>query len=184
MAKFKPKVFTAYWYHHLIVRFDWLVIIGIALVLFIPEYNYVIKPGLEIGKTSGTLDLGSYQKALEEEKVYLKNLKALKVETDKIDQMDLEKLDYVVASGSNLSDVLNQVYLLTSQNSLNIQSFSINLDKGVTTINLGLAGGNYEIFKRFLESVENNIQIMDITDLSLSEDQTSFSVTIKTYYQE
>ena len=175
MAKFKPKVFTAYWYHHLIVRFDWLVIIGIALVLFIPEYNYVIKPGLEIGKTSGALDLGSYQKALEEEKVYLKNLKALKVETDKIAQMDLEKLDYVVASGSNLSDVLNQIYLLTSQSNLNIQSFSINL---------GLIGGNYEIFKKFLESVENNIQIMDITDLSLSEDQTSFSVTIKTYYQE
>jgi len=137
-----------------------------------------------MAKVGGAAEVSSYQKALEEEKKYLNGLKALKEETDKISKLDLEKLDYVVSSGQNLASVLNQIYLLTSLQNLSIQNFSISSTGGVTTVGLGLGNSTYEIFKKFLAAAENNIQIMDVTDLNLAADGTSFTVTIKTYYQE
>ena len=184
MAKFKSKVFETRWYHYVLVRFNWLLIIGIALILFFSEYNYIIKPAFKMAKVGGAAEVSSYQKALEEEKKYLNGLKALKEETDKISKLDLEKLDYVVSSGQNLASVLNQIYLLASLQNLSIQNFSISSTGGVTTVGLGLGNSTYEIFKKFLAAAENNIQIMDVTDLNLAADGTSFTVTIKTYYQE
>ena len=181
MAKFKSKVFEARWYHHVLVRFNWLLIIGIALILFFLEYNYIIKP---VFKMRATTEINFYQKALKEEKKYLDELKTLKEGTDKISQLDLEKLDYVVSSSQNFANVLNQVYLLSSLQNLSIQNFSINSTGGVTTVDLKFGNSNYETFKKFLETVENNIQIMDATDLNLAADGKSFTVTIKTYYQE
>ena len=84
MAKLKPKVFTARWYHHLIARFNWALILGAALILIFFSYQYIFKVRREMEKSGGSLDLSYYEKNLEKEKEYLKNLKTLKEETDKI----------------------------------------------------------------------------------------------------
>jgi len=184
MAKLKAKVFEAKWYHHLIVRFGWLVIIIIALGLFVPEYKYIVKPTLQMAESDQAFKVDFYQSTLKEGQEYLQGLKDLKAEIDKIDQLDLEKLDYVISSNSDLSNLLNRIYLLINESGLEMKNFSINSQSGVTTVKLSLAGSNYQTFKQFLDIVENNIQIMDITDLNLSIEQTNFDVTIKTYYQQ
>jgi len=184
MAKLKAKVFEAKWYHYLIVKFNWLLIIIIALGLFVSEYKYIVRPSLQMAESNQAFKVDFYQSALKEEQEYLQGLKNLKMEIDKIDQLDLEKLDYVVSSGPDLPNLLNRIYLLINESGLQMKNFSINFQAGVITIKLSLAGSNYQTFKQFLAIVENNIQIMDITDLNLSVDQTSFDVTIKTYYQQ
>jgi Tfp pilus assembly protein PilO len=47
--------------------------------------------------------------------------------------------------------------------------------------------GNYESFRRFVASVEKNLRVMDITDITLNRtggENYLFTVTGKTYYQK
>ena len=116
MAKLKPKVFTARWYHHLIARFNWALILGAALILIFFSYQYIFKVRREMEKSGGSLDLSYYEKNLEKEKEYLKNLKTLKEETDKAGSLIHEIIVYTLFHCKHL-------YVNLSFSSVNITNF-------------------------------------------------------------
>jgi hypothetical protein len=184
MAKLKDKAFETRWYHYLLVKFYWAIILLFAVILSIFAYNYIIQPIQKIKSKGGVLDVNYYQKILSEESAYYQNLKDLSDQVGRIRQEDLDKLEQVIADDSNLPAVLNQVNLLVEQNQSLLDNFGVSSADGVTTINLSLGNSSYESFKNFLYGVENNIQIMDVTDLNLAPDQKSFTVVVKTYYQQ
>ena len=175
--KFEVKL-----YHIIIVKFCWLLIIVTFLVVFSLEYLILIKPRLAESKNGGRYDDKFYEELLVQEKDYLAKLKTFKERVDKeITPANLEKMDQVLALGSDAPSTLNQVNQLWARSGLELTSLGFSLEEGATIINLSFKGSTYQKFKKFLEDAEKNIRIMDIANLSMAGAGTNFSVTIKTY---
>ena len=184
MAKIIEKKFRVKWYHIILVKYWWLLIILIFLIVFLSEYFLLVKPKLDQTKNGHSLDVKFYKQLLSDEKVYLAKLKKFKTKTDTINSTNLSKLDEVIANNSNVTAVLQQIYQIMSNTDMKLTSLGIKEDEGEIIIQLGLKGGTYQKFKEFLGLIENNIRIMDITNLSLAKAGENFSLTIKTYFKK
>lgn len=126
-------------------------------------------------------------------------------------QPDLEELDKSIPSSASVPELLANLENLVQQSSLSITSLNVTLpdliagasgaaddsEQGVgsadlttITIDLGLQG-EYPGLKAFLENLENNIRLFDISDVVVSntevtgpqEGSQTYSLKIDTYYQ-
>ena len=62
--------------------------------------------------------------------------------------------------------------------------FDFVYDQGVLQINLRLKTSNYQDIKKYLDEIEKNIRIMDITSISIKGIGTDLSLSIRSYYLE
>jgi len=182
MAKIiEEKKFDIRWYHIILVKFCWTLIIFIIIVAFSAEYFLIIKPKVSQTTGGGQFDVENYKTIIKEQESYFDKLKTLETQTNKISEDSLKKLDYTIAEKSDLPSILNQVDIISRQTGMEFIGFSVDSDKGVTTISLNFDKGNYQACKEFLDYLEKNIRIMDVSQIALKDIGTSLSVTIKTY---
>ena len=184
MARVRREQVKIRRYQNFIVRFYWLVIILVFLTAVYVEYFLIIKPKLEQTYNGGPLDVESRQVILEEQRAYYEELKALKKEASEINQAELEKVNYVIAEKMDIPDILKQIYLLNKQEGMEPLSFDFVFDKGVLQINLRLKTRNYQDIKKYLDEIEKNIRVMDVTSISVKGIGTDLSLTIQSYYLE
>ncbi|MDD4996394.1 MAG: hypothetical protein PHW15_02925 [Patescibacteria group bacterium] len=171
-------------YRNVIIRFYWLVILVIFLLSFSFEYFVIIKPKIQQTKNNGPLDLASRQVVLNEQKDYLGKLKVLKNEAENINRVELEKINYVLAEKINVSDILKQISIISQQPKFNLEGFSYKYGEGVLIFNFNFVGGTYQDVKKFLEEIEKNIRVMDVTNIAIKNAGDGFSLVIKSYYLE
>ncbi len=171
-------------YQNFVVRLYWLVIILVFLTAVCVEYFVIIKPKLQQTYNGGPLDVESRQSILEEQRVYYEALKALEKEASEINKVELEKVNYVIAEKIDIPDILNQIYLLNKQEGMEPLDFNFDFDQGALQINLHLKTSNYQDIKKYLDEIEKNIRIMDITSISIKGIGTDLSLTVQSYYLE
>lgn len=184
MAQIKKSEIKTKSYQTFIVRFYWLIIIIVLIAAFSAEYFAIIGPKLKQTKDSGPLDFQSRQLIFAEQKAYLEKLKALKKEADEINRAELEKVNYVLAQKVDVPGILKQIYTLVQQPQFNLRNFSYQYGQGVLTLNFDFEGGTYQDVKAFLDEIEKNIRVMDVTNLSVKKVGNDFSLTLKSYYLE
>ena len=165
-----------YYYRHLLI-----LIFCLALAL---EYFLVVHPLKEMTKNGGSLDIQFYENLLTEERQMLDKLKKLDKKVDSLDKRSLSKLDDVMASKIDIPELLNEFYLIAQDNGYQLNDISFAPKDGVYYVTVSFSGGNYQLFKRLLTTIEKNIRIMDITNLSFSGAGESCNFTINTYYLE
>jgi electron transfer flavoprotein alpha/beta subunit len=68
---------------------------------------------------------------------------------------------------------------------MKLESFGFNLtEPGIVSIDLAFSQGTYQKVKNFIQKIEKNIRVMDITELNFQNVGNNLSLKIKTYYLE
>lgn len=140
-------------------------------------------------------------KLLEETKNASANIASLKLGYQK-DEKIIESLSLALPEDEAVSSLMAQLNALSQTSGLVIQSVGIaylpvksspntpSFAKKLGTLKLDLKlFGNYAAFNNFLQNLENNIRIMDVKNLKLSQesktnqDLMNYGLTIDAYYQ-
>jgi len=182
--KKKEKTFKARWYHRVLVRYWFVIIIIIMIGLFAFEYFFVIQPKIRETQNGKSLDVKTHENILSQQREYLKGLKELEEKADNIEEDELEKLDYVVAQDADLPKILNKIDILIKQSDFDVVKYGVGWENGEITMTFSFTNGGYQMVKKFLGKIESNIRIMDVTNISLKEVGNILSLTIKSYYLE
>jgi len=184
MSRIKNEQIKRGRYQNFVVKFYWLVIFLIFLAAVCVEYFVIIKPKLQQTFNGGPLDVESRQAILEEQRTYYDALKALEKEAGEINQVELEKVNYVIARKVDIPDILKQIYLLSEKKNMEFLNFNYSSGNGILQIELFFNGTNYQNIKEYLGELEKNIRIMDVTNISLAGIGENFSLKIQSYYLE
>ena len=97
-----------------------------------------------------------------------------------------ETISLALPPDEAVAPLFQQVFAISQASGIKIQSFGLTAEAikpdglGTLKLNLGLQG-SYESLKSFLQSIETNIRVMDVTQLGTQKDLHSVSLT--TYYQ-
>jgi Tfp pilus assembly protein PilO len=113
-----------------------------------------------------------------------------------------DSLSMALPSKENVSSILSQITAIAQSSGVAVQSVgitylplkpanaSISLARGIGTLRLNIEmAGSYASLKRFLQSLETNIRVMDIQNLTINpvgrsdQDIFGYSLNVDTYYQ-
>lgn len=182
--KAKSSRFQASFWQVILVKFFWFIVIVLIAGIFSIEYFGIIKPKIAMSKNGGPYDIKARESLLKEQRSYFKKIQALAVASVDIKKEDLEKLDYVLSVTPNMPIMLTQIDILTKQSGLELDGLNIGFEKGVINMDLSFKGGSHQIIKQFLDRIEKNIRVMDVTQISMMDLGDRLSITIQTYYKE
>ncbi|MFA5069868.1 MAG: hypothetical protein WC528_01165 [Patescibacteria group bacterium] len=195
-----------------------MIIIAIVLII---GYTSVIKPKWSEIQQAGIFDYNKEKKSLEENNQYLDRLKASLEKYNGINKAEVDKISRIIPSSDSVSDLFVLFEELAKTSDLNLDSINISSAKSLTgesstptgtspttevkavtpaskniyvqDIALHLSGAkNYENLKEFLEILEKEMRLIDVTSLSFdsknfenNESESDISLNLKTYnYQE
>ncbi len=113
-----------------------------------------------------------------------------------------DSLSMALPNKENVSSILSQITAIAQSSGIAIQAVgvtylplkpataTISLARGLGTLRLDIEmAGPYASLKRFLQSLETNIRVMDIQNLTIDpigssdQDLFSYSLNVDTYYQ-
>ena len=107
---------------------------------------------------------------------------------EKIDRRNAEKAKNMVLSDISFDDLMRKLEFLILQNGFMLSSMQIGLeadnDLGLkaAAVSLSVSGVDYEGLKRLLDAFENNLNVMDVYQLSFDPSLKKANFLIKTYY--
>ncbi len=164
-------------------------VIVAAYFILMPKYNNLKDLGAQVKEKEQTL--ASKQKTWEDLKELEENYNRAKVKVKDIPD--------VLPKEEEIPELLIQLEALAKENNMGLAS--INVIPGAETeealykslnISIGVAG-SYSNLKKYLDSVEKNMRIMDVTSIDFSAtpvveegplDIFSYTVNMRTYYIE
>jgi Tfp pilus assembly protein PilO len=113
-----------------------------------------------------------------------------------------ESLSMALPNKENVSSILSQITAIAQSSGIAVQSVgitylplkpanaSISLARGIGTLRLNIEmAGSYAALKKFMQSLETNIRVMDVQTLTIDpigrsdQDLFSYSLNVDTYYQ-
>lgn len=110
--------------------------------------------------------------------------KLIKIKQDALDTLQmlkelpaLDKIDKILPDNPKIPELLVQLESLAQTHGMILKSIDFNKDE--LTAKMQIAG-TYQNFKKYLKAVENNLRLLDITNLSF--ENNDFNLTIKSYY--
>lgn len=169
-----------------LISFLAVLIILILSFLFVlkPEYNKIVKIRQEF-KTK--------QEEFANQKNYFDDIKKLISNYQKITSADIEKINNVLPQKKDIAGLFVQMEAIAKESGLNLLGLDIaerkeppELEKlkiRELDIALNLSGGDYFAFKKFINAVESNLRIMDITSINFSPEAETYALDLKTYYK-
>lgn len=183
-----------------IIQYFKLVVGALVILILAIGYFVLIGPQYNSLKENGILNYQAQREKLANRKTYLEKLKSLQTEYTKLNAKDLESLKHLLPVGEDIPGLFVQAEALAKDNGLALQNIGVNqpavsTDKsgkvvkkesaGVGTLSLSMTltgGSGYEGLKSFLDSLENNVRILDVESVNFSPDGQNYSVNAKTYY--
>lgn len=97
-----------------------------------------------------------------------------------------ETISLALPPDEAVASLFQQIFAISQASGISIQSFGLTAEAiksnglGTLKLNLGLKG-SYESVKAFLQAIETNIRVMDVSQLTMQKDLHTVSLT--TYYQ-
>ncbi|MFA6028061.1 MAG: hypothetical protein WC752_03995 [Patescibacteria group bacterium] len=184
--------------------------IGLSLVIIIVGGYFMLWPQYQQLKQNGVLQYNDTLSQKSERETYLQELEAMKQAEEELTFRAWQNLDYILPQNEEVYLLFAQMEVLAKDNGLVLTSVNISeaaetatpditaaiveptttLPAEIKTVslNVNLTGGEagqdftYERFKSFLDSLENNIRLIDITSVSYTPEKTMYSFTFTTYY--
>jgi len=161
-----------------------ILILG-CLIFILPKYKSVSK---EIN------DAKLHQEeTIFKQKSYLAQLNRLNVTYGKITDEQKNKINKLLPEEPEAEKLMAQLEVLMRENGVPISSLFVKFDeeksenlnnKDIAEVNISisLAGLNYNTIKNLLNSIENNLRILDVRSLQFSPEGGPASLEIVAYY--
>lgn len=193
----------------LVRYFKWLVVLFV-LIVFISSYIFLIKPKYQkITQLVGANKISREQEYLER-KEYLAGIKDLINIYKKINLSDIKKVNLILSKGNNYEELFTQLESIVLKSGLLIKSLKIDSEEyvgkenilkkpkisrkesgtdsslpseiGRIKVTLSIIGVDYFSLKNILNTIENNLMIMDIISLDFQPSNNSVDLDFYTYY--
>ena len=193
----------------LVYYFKWLVAL-LVLIVFISSYIFLIKPKYQkITQLVGANKISREQEYLER-KGYLAGIKDLINIYKKINLSDIKKVNLILSKGNNYEELFTQLESIVLKSGLLIKSLKIDSEEyvgkenilktpkisreesgtdsslpseiGRIKVTLSIIGVDYFSLKNTLNTIENNLMIMDIISLDFQPSKNSVDLDFYTYY--
>lgn len=185
---------------------DYFNIITVLVVIFVLVISYfiVIQPKYTETMDSIKVTLEQQQKLYNSQQIKLNNLQAVAELYKKIPAADLKKFNSVLPNNYIKERLFGELEEIITQNGFILSSIKILENKGenqpaspaegeaavpavssnVGTINLELSISaiDYAGLKNLLRTLENNLRLFDITEVSFSPNDNSATLILSTYY--
>lgn len=173
---------------------------GLLLVSLV-VYALLIRPEYEMVRQFRG-ELASKTALLEDQKISITQVQNLLAQYQGVVKLG-DSLSLALPAEESLSSVMSQLNAIAQLSNLSIQSVSasylpikpsaagISSAKNTGTLRLDFKlFGPYAAFKKFLQSLETNVRIMDLRNLKITPEGTkanpdlfSYNLTVDTYYQ-
>lgn len=176
-------------------NFKWFIALAVIIIL-ISGFFFLLKPKHEetlklvriISEQEG-LDLEAKQKELEEIRDFLQSY-------SEVEERYIKKINSIAPPRQNKEELFTEFNYIISRNGLSLQTIDIGgggegkkespVQAGnklnQVSVRLKVRGTDYRAFKNFLSVLENNLQLMDITNINFQPSSESTEMTINTYY--
>lgn len=181
-----------------------LFVVVLVSFLLLMSYFLLLKP--KVDETAGAIfeNISSHERLLQAEKNKLASLRAAVLAYEQVDAVDLARINGILPSEYNKEVLFGEIEEIIKQNgfiptsitlvkegeidvsgasSNNTQATSTILSPKVGTvdINLNIAAIDYAGMKNLLSILENNLRILDVKQLTLSNGGSA-SLELITYY--
>ncbi|MCD4694066.1 hypothetical protein K8R62_01780 [bacterium] len=204
----EKKAFLKRVNNFLINYFKWFVFL-LILIVFVCGYYFLLFPKYkEIENTIKSNQEQQQEVFLTKQRTYNK-LKDYIDSYNALPQKDLGKIDKILPEAYNQEELFSELNYLIKRNNLILKSVNINsgnsrsefgeekpnknkaLNSGAINIpsgvekfsaTLSIVGTNYYSLKNLLYNLENNIKLINITNLSFSPSSQTTNITFDTYY--
>lgn len=196
---------------NIITQYFRYVVILVIIIVVALGYFFVLGPKYTILKEMGILNYGAKVQELDSKKQDLEKLRELKETYSQLNKAQIENLELILPSQEDIPSLFSQFESLALANGLVLNNISITkaeaapaetekegqlglggeettpaeTTQGVLTLNVALSfqvGGGYDNLKNFLDILENNMRIVDLTSLSYTPETEAYSINLKTYY--
>ncbi len=178
-------------------RFLSLVLILALLAVIVFIFSFLLKPVYEKVSALRGEYLSKKQTFSDQQSVVLKVQDVLRQYEDNLTELE-KSASSIVTKGPQYDDLIYQVNAIAKNTGIFLVSFDFNLLPGKAVKSQGFSDlstlqaklqvrGKYESFKDFVKSLETNIRIMDVQNMSIfpdSKENNSYSVVLNTYYVE
>ena len=172
------------------------IIIGAALILFF-SYFFILKPKYEQVGIGGNYNLKAVKEEVNKREIFLKDLAELISRYQQINTNDLSRINQALPQGKDIAGLLVQLQNLAENNGLLLASVSVSdptepmagkngkAEIQQLSVNLSLIGSQNNIYrqlKEFLDSLETNLRLFDVSAVYFTPGSPAFSVNLTTYY--
>ena len=169
--------------------FNLFVVIFISFLLFL-SYFLILKPKVDETTNAISENISSHERLLQAEKDKLASLQEAILAYDKIDPVDLERINRILPNDYDKEALYGEIEEVIRQNGF--IPTSITLTKadptiatsskiGVINLDLSIAAVNYAGMKNLLTVLESNLRMLDVKSLGIS-DGSAGTLKIDTYY--
>jgi Tfp pilus assembly protein PilO len=192
----KGRFFGSKLNNFLIDYFKWLVTLLMVVILSVgfffiiwPKYKQVTK---KIEAAGRTLEIKRQQLTS-----YLKGLNELNDNFKNVSSADLSKVDEILPTADGTEDLYTQLEVIVKNNGLILTSLNIAApeESGITgddesvvrqvkqiKITMSVSGVNYGSLKGLLRSLENNLRLMDVKQVTFAPAEETVALELITFY--
>ncbi|KKQ60329.1 MAG: hypothetical protein US81_C0024G0016 [Parcubacteria group bacterium GW2011_GWE2_38_18] len=170
----------------LISYFNLLLAVWILVVLVLGYYMIVLpkykRSSEEIGAT-----VSSQTRIYEERRQYLDQLEKLNKTYKGISKEQIKRIDALLPNEPGGEKLLAQFEAITANNGVVLTSINYSLVddvKGLSKVKivLGISGVDYGSIKNFLSNLENNLRLINVTDLNFTASGGNAKLVLEAYY--
>lgn len=175
----------------------------LTAVLFVASlfvYATLVRPAYEV-ITLLRGELASKTSFLEKQQAAISDVQQLLAQYQGVARLS-DSLSMALPNKESVSSILAQITAISQSSGVVVQSVgitylplkpanaTISLARGLGTLRLDIEmAGTYAALKRFLQSLETNIRVMDVQNLTIDpiggsdQDLFNYSLNVDTYYQ-
>jgi len=189
-----------------LIRYYRLITALLVVVIIFLSYQFILEPKYQQVSLGGQYNLATLEEELNKRETYLKSLKELSGNYQKISQDQIENLKKILPAEKDIPSLFVQLQTLTKQYNLMLATISINETSETPPtkknkaqeetspvqeikkmdISLNLIGeegeNNYLAIKEFLSALENNLRLFDVNSVYFNPTSANYSINLFTYY--
>jgi hypothetical protein len=184
--------------YQILEKFNKIIALSIFILIFTIGSLIFLKPRYD--STKNQIDNMKYQKEaiIKNKQNKLDNLGKLYNEYKNIEEMDRDKINKIIPDENSHSDIFPHLEYIALRNGLfaqkitysevesaehlTITSTDLTGKIGIIKLNIVVTGADYNGFKKFLQDLENDVRLMDVTSLSFSLAGKAINLDIYAYY--
>jgi hypothetical protein len=184
-----------------VVRFFWPLAFLVALGIAVPTAYSLLGPKFAAVQGTSRQDLSVKRDAVTKARAHLAQVQTLEEKLSMMSQEEILKIEQMLPPESDQAELFTLLEDLTHDRGLAIHSVSVapsesfprlssgteikNTTIGVWDVTLVVSGlQSYELYKQFLEDIEQNLRLYDLVSVSYTPGSEQQSFNLKTYYKK
>lgn len=192
------NVFVGQWFKWFALGTIVLIMVLGWFVLLQREYNTL--------RNSGIIGYQATIERLQERQTYLQSLREMERSYNELNQEQLRQMEQILPVGFDATTAMARVEEFARQAGLELLSVDVSSGGEVTaegeeaastaapansnlrvaqiSLNLTAEDGSYEELKRFLDTIDSFVPVMNLAAISYAPATTSYAIQLETYYIE